>query len=41
MLNTPERSARHYKFQGLFSGGLMYDGSVEEACGYDPANLRN
>ena len=41
MLNTPERRARHYKFQGLFSGGPMYEGSVEEACGYDPAALPN
>jgi hypothetical protein len=41
MMNTPERRARHYKFQGLFTGGRMYDGSVEEACGYDPAKLPN
>ena len=41
MTNTKERRARHYKFQGLFTGGQAYDGSVEEACGYDPAALPN
>lgn len=41
MTNTKERRARHYKFQGLFTGGPLYDGSVEEACGYDPAKLPN
>ena len=41
MLNTPERRASAYKVQRLFTGGPLYDGSIEEACGYDPAALPN
>jgi hypothetical protein len=41
MLNTPERRARAYKFQGLFVGGPLDERPVEEACGYDPATLPN
>lgn len=41
MLNTPERRARYYTFEALYGGGPMYEGSVEEACGYDPAALPN
>lgn len=41
MLNTPERKARARKFESLYSGGPAFEGSVEEACGYDPATLPN
>ena len=42
MLNTPERKARFYKFEGLLGGVYPLDERpVDELCGYDPAALPN